>query len=570
MLKNIRISKKIYILGFTQLLLMLIIGGVAISQMSKIGVELIDIAEKNIPLSSSISRLTEHQLEQSILIERALFNIALTKPAIPSDDKHDDKHFVELKHHIDELSLTIKKEIADVESFTKNSIDLLHSQAAKDEYEHVLSQIQVIKIDSISFEDEAQKLLDFVKTAPVNKIAKAALHMEESADKLQHELADLLHEIQKFTLDSSLQAEHDEKQGIKWIIIVFLIAVVIGLILPFLIGKAIVKPINVLSKRLCEISRGDGDLTVSLDERAQDETGDVARAFNHFLDTLRTLIGNTNKQADILGGSSEIAMKAMNETVSNVEKQRVETEMVAAAVNEMSTTSHDVASNASSASKITEEVKGKVTIGQKDALETQTIINKLSQEVAEASSVIQSLVQETNNIGNVLESIQGIASQTNLLALNAAIEAARAGETGRGFAVVADEVRTLAQRTQSSTVDIQDLLTRLKSEANNAVISMDKGTESANLCLEKSAQTSKTFEEAADSVMTISDLNVQIATAAEQQSAVAEEINQNLVNISGLADVTAAGARESSEANIAITQQVNDLHSNLSVFTVSK
>ncbi len=566
MLRNIRISKKIYILGFTQLLLMLVIGGVAVTQMSKIGVELIDIAEKNIPLSGSISRLTEHQLEQSVLIERALFTVALTKPALPSDDKH----FVELKHHIDELTQTIKKEISDVETFTKTSIDSLHSQAAKDEYKSVLSQIQVIKIDSISFRDEAEKLLAFVETAPVEKIAKAAHHLEESADKLQHELADLLHEIQNFTLKSSLQAEQDEQKGIKWIIMIFIFAVVIGLILPFIIGQAIVKPINVLAKRLCEISRGDGDLTVSLDESASDETGDVARSFNQFLTMLRTLIGNTNKQADVLGESSEVAMKAMTETVTNVNKQRVETEMVAAAVNEMSTTSHDVANNASSASVITEEVKVKVATGQSDALETQAIINKLSQEVAEASSVIQNLVQETNNIGNVLESIQGIAAQTNLLALNAAIEAARAGETGRGFAVVADEVRTLAQRTQSSTVDIQELLLRLKEEANNAVVSMDKGTESANLCLEKSAQTSKTFEEAAESVMTISDLNVQIATAAEQQSAVAEEINQNLVNISSLADVTAAGAQETSEANIAITQQVNDLHSNLSVFVVSK
>jgi len=543
---------------------MVIIGGIAISQMSKIGVELVDIAEKNIPLSSSISQLTEYQLEQSILIERALFNVALTKPSIPTGNNHYD----ELKHHINELSSTIKKEIVGIESFTQSSMDSLHSKEARDEYQHVLTQVKTIKLHSNDFITEAENLLNFVESAPIDQIAKKALHLEENADRLQDEVTELLHEIQKFTLEASLKAEHDEQAGIKWIIIAFCFAVVIGLILPFIIGQAIVKPIKELASRLCEISQGDGDLTVSLSEKASDETGDVARSFNRFLTMLRTLIDNTNKQADVLGESSELAMAAMSETVSNVNKQRVETEMVAAAVNEMSTTSHDVANNALSASKITEEVKGKVVTGQSDALETQTIINQLSQEVAEASSVIQNLVQETNNIGNVLESIQGIAAQTNLLALNAAIEAARAGETGRGFAVVADEVRTLAQRTQTSTVDIQELLLRLKAEANNAVISMDKGTESANLCLEKSAQTSKTFEEAAESVITISDLNIQIATAAEQQSAVAEEINQNLVNISELADVTSAGAQETSEANIAITQQVNDLHSNLSVFTV--
>jgi methyl-accepting chemotaxis protein len=258
----------------------------------------------------------------------------------------------------------------------------------------------------------------------------------------------------------------------------------------------------------------------------------------------------------------------MRVTASNVDNQRTETELVAAAVNEMSTTTHEVARSASHAADVTQNVKDKVVEGQKDAIETQTIIKKLSEEVSEASEVIGSLVEETNNIGNVLESIQGIAAQTNLLALNAAIEAARAGETGRGFAVVADEVRTLAQRTQTSTVDIQDLLLRLKTEANNAVTSMNKGTESANSCLEKSAKTSRTFEEASDSVSQISDLNVQIAAAAEEQSAVAEEINKNIVKISELADITAQGAKETSKANSTIAKSIIDLHSNLNVFIV--
>lgn len=564
MLKNIKISNKIYILGFTQLLLMVIMGGIALNQMSKIGVELVDIAEKNIPLSSSISKLTEHQLEQSLLIERALFNIALTKGSLSTNDSH----YSELLVHINELSKTIKKEISQIESFTEGVMDSLHSEAAISEYKSVLKQMKVIKVDANSFIGEAEKLLASMESSSIAGITKQSRHLEESGDKLQHEMSRLLEEIQAFTLESSLKAEHDEQMGIKLILIAFVISLVIGFILPFVIGRAISRPIKELSLRLEEVAQGDGDLTVSLNEDAKDETGDVARAFNVFLLTLRTLIINTNKQAHILGESSEIAMEAMEGTVMNVDKQRTETEMVATAVNEMSATTHDVAKSAVSASEVTETVKEKVTNGQRDALETQTIINKLSEEVAEASSVIQSLVQETNNIGNVLESIQGIAEQTNLLALNAAIEAARAGETGRGFAVVADEVRTLAQRTQSSTVDIQDLLLRLKAEANNAVISMDKGTESAKACLIKSAQTSQVLEEAADSVIMISDLNVQIATAAEQQSCVVEEININLVNINDMADITAAGANKASEANILITQQINDLHGNLNAFVV--
>ncbi|WP_077340909.1 methyl-accepting chemotaxis protein [Pseudocolwellia agarivorans] len=564
MLKNIKIAHKIYILGFTQLFLMLIMGGIALTQMSKIGVELVDIAEKDIPLTNSISKLTEHQLEQSVLVERALFNIALTKPSL----SQSNDHFTELKSHINELSITIENEINSIETFTRNSITSLHSIEAKEEYNNALEQIAQIKQHASDFAKEVEELLAFVEVAPISEITEKAYHMEEKGDELQHEVIALLTEIQNFTLKATLQAEHDEKAGITWIMVAFAVAFVTGLILPFIIGRAITKPINELVVRLEQVAQGDGDLTITLSEKAKDETGDVARAFNAFLSMLRALIGKTNVQADDLDDASEIAMKAMSETVINVDKQRSETEMVATAVNEMSATSYDVAQNAASAAEVTETVKDKVISGQHDALETQTIIKQLSQEVADASSVIQSLVQETNNIGNVLESIQGIASQTNLLALNAAIEAARAGETGRGFAVVADEVRTLAQRTQTSTVDIQELLLRLKSEANNAVISMDKGTESANLCLTKSAQTSRMFEEAAEAVITISDLNIQIATAAEQQSVVAEEVNKNLVNISNLADITAEGARVTSEANTVIAKRVVDLHANLNAFVV--
>ena len=564
MLKNVKISQKIYILGFTQLLLMLFIGGIALTQMSKIGAELIDIAEKDIPLTNSVTLLTEHQLEQSIFIERALFNAALMKQNIHGAEKHLD----EITHEVTELAEKIIDEISAIKSFVDNSIDDLHTEEAKQEFKKLSNSINIIQSDVVAFDRDIIAFLLKIKTASLNDIALNATTLEHTEDKIQHEVVALLTEVQKFTLHAALQAEHDEQEGVKWITIAFVIALVIGLFLPYVIGRAITKPINELSSRLEEVANGDGDLTVVLSEKAKDETGDVARAFNKFLSTLRTLISTTNTQANVLGESSEFAMSEMRVTVSNVEKQRAETEMVAAAVNEMSATSHDVAQNAASAAKVTETVKEKVTSGQQGALETQAIIKQLSGEVTDASSVIQNLVQETNNIGNVLESIQGIAAQTNLLALNAAIEAARAGETGRGFAVVADEVRTLAQRTQTSTVDIQELLLRLKSEANNAVISMDKGTESANACLEKSAYTSQVFEEAAASVMTISDLNMEIATAAEQQSQVAEEVNQNLVNISELADVTLGGAEQTSKANLEMTKQIDELHNNLSAFNV--
>jgi methyl-accepting chemotaxis protein len=564
MLKHLKIANKIYTLGIFQQLLMLLMGATAILQMSKIGAELVDIAEVDIPLGEYVTLITAHQFEQTILFERALFHSALSKQNVSSSAQH----FTDLKSEVVKMSQVIDKEIVNTERFVEKSIGVMQSEEGKTKLRDALSVLKDIEKKYAILNGKMQSVLIEIDSSELPALANSVAELEVLETTLRQQLNGLLEEIQKYTEKAALQAEHDEQSGIIWIIVIFIATLIVGSILPYIIGRSITIPIRLLSSRLNEVASGDGDLTLSLDEKARDETGDVARAFNKFLAVLRELIRNTNAQADVLGASSEVAMKAMRETETNVDKQRTETEMVATAVTEMSSTTQEVAKSTEYAADLTQQVRDKVSEGQQDALETQGIIKKLSEEVADASHVIQNLVEETNSIGSVLESIQGIAAQTNLLALNAAIEAARAGESGRGFAVVADEVRTLAQRTQTSTVDIQELLLRLKSEANNAVTSMNKGSESAEACLEKSAKTSKTFEEASASVDLISDLNAQIATASEEQSAVAEEVNKNLLNISHLAEVTAEGAKNTSEANNTIAKRVIDLHANLNVFVV--
>uniref|UniRef100_A0A486XUJ2 Methyl-accepting chemotaxis protein I (Serine chemoreceptor protein) n=1 Tax=Rheinheimera sp. BAL341 TaxID=1708203 RepID=A0A486XUJ2_9GAMM len=564
MFANLKICQKIYALGFIQVGLLLAVVVVAIVQMNKIGVELVDIAERDIPLTGKITQITEHQLQQAIVFERLLFSVALNA----SDQSELHSNLSPLIAYLKQLDQKLNDEVSDAISFAASAAENMHSKEVKAEFLKVQNALRDIQNRTSQFSAELKKIVEQVDSIPLSQLAKKGHELEALDDEIQRELTTLLHEVQEFTLAASLQAESDEQAGILLIAIVGVIALLIGAFLPFVIGRSITNPIKLLSSRLTEIAVGDGDLTVRLNDNSKDETGDVARAFNKFLDTLRVLIGTTNSHADELGRSSEIAMKSMRETLTNVEQQRIETEMVAAAVNEMSSTTQDVAKSAANAAEVTQQVTSKVNEGKKVAADTQLLIKQLSEEVGEASKVIKGLVEETNNIGNVLESIQGIAAQTNLLALNAAIEAARAGESGRGFAVVADEVRTLAQRTQNSTVDIQELLTRLKTEANNAVTSMNKGSESANSCLEYIAKTSQTFEEASHSVLQISDLNITIATAAEEQSSVAEEVNKNLHRISTLAEITAEGARATSDANTTIAKRVIDLHANLNKFLV--
>ncbi len=564
MLANLKISQKIYLYGFIQLGLMALIGLFALVQMNKIGDELINIAEGDIPLSTMLTKVTEHQLEQAILLERSLFNLSM------SQQGHSDSLalFNDNKAKVIQLETQTLAELDQVETFIQEAITELHSVEAQDEYRKLLSEVQQIKPELVALKQQVSSVLNKISTEGILSSLDEIHQIEKKEDKIDHQLVALLDEIQHLTQQSALTAEHDEQRAVEIITYIFIFALIIGCALPIVIGRSISTPVNLLQQRLREVATGDGDLTLTINDSAKDETGAVAKAFNTFLSVLRDMIHNTNKQADELGKSSETALAVMRETLENVQKQQSETQMVASAVEQMSATTLQVAKNANEASKVTLKVKDRVLEGKQVADQSRSIIHQLANEVEDATTVIKTLVEETNNIGNVLTAIQGIAEQTNLLALNAAIEAARAGESGRGFAVVADEVRSLAQRTQEFTVDIQELVKRLQDEAQQAVASMDKGSESAQLCLEKSRETSSVFEEAANAVNEISDLNNQIAAAAEQQSQVAEEINQNLVNINRIAQVTTAGAQSTSDANMNIAKRLIDLHTNLNKFQI--
>jgi len=264
---------------------------------------------------------------------------------------------------------------------------------------------------------------------------------------------------------------------------------------------------------------------------------------------LRTVLGRiSDSTEDIVEVTNKLAACTDN-TVQAIFRQQQETDHVATAMNEMSATVHEVAQNTQNAASTARDASESSNAGRHLMDNIMQSINRLSDEVSLSAKTINELEEQSSNIGVVLDVIKNIAEQTNLLALNAAIEAARAGEQGRGFAVVADEVRLLAQRTQQSTEEIEKMIAELQGRTQSATQVMNECCNLAEVSVNQATEGSQSLKVIAERIESISNMNDQIATAAEEQSAVTEEINRNIVNISQSADESSQNARETHSAN---------------------
>ncbi|NHW02529.1 methyl-accepting chemotaxis protein [Stutzerimonas degradans] len=326
-----------------------------------------------------------------------------------------------------------------------------------------------------------------------------------------------------------------------------------------LLARGLVRPIRQVTAALVEIGGGGGDLTRRLDENRADELGDLARGFNRFLGSLRELIGDVLTTSERLRSAVGQVAQVVDNTATRAGRQHEMTDMVATAVHEMGLTVQEIARNASSAAQASQGARDEAVQARRVVGESIAHIEKMSGEIGEAAGSVTELAQQVASIDQVLAVIRGISEQTNLLALNAAIEAARAGEMGRGFAVVADEVRTLASRTQGSTDEIQQMIQRLKSGADNAVASMHAGQAATGTGVQASQRTGQSLGAITEQVEAISDMNTQVAAATEEQSSVTEEITRNVQGIADLAQATARDVQACRSDCQALSQLAEDL-----------
>lgn len=324
-----------------------------------------------------------------------------------------------------------------------------------------------------------------------------------------------------------------------------------------------------LLHKAAEQIRHDKDFSRRTGVNGKDELGQLGAAFDELIESFQHALRDVSNTSAHLAAAANEMSAVSRETSDSVNRQRLETDQVATAMNEMAATVQEVARSTSSAADAASDADTEARAGSRVVHQTIDAIDTLANEVEKAASVIQKLETDSEEIGKVLEVIQGIAEQTNLLALNAAIEAARAGEQGRGFAVVADEVRTLASRTQQSTAEINDMIERIRHGTREAVRVMEESQASARRSVQQAAQAGASLDTITNAIRAISDLNAQIASAAEEQRAVAEEINRNIINISNAADQSAEQASKTSQESHELAQLADHLRSLVAQFKIS-
>ena len=347
---------------------------------------------------------------------------------------------------------------------------------------------------------------------------------------------------------------------------VTLLALLIGSLSAVLITRQITGPLNATRLTLQRIA--DGDLTHQEQITRRDEFGELQLGVQRMATSLRELIGRIHDSVTQIASAAEELSAVTEQTRVGINSQKEETDQVATAMQEMSATVHDVARNAEQASLAATSANGEARNGDEVVNQAISQIERLADEVTRSTEAMEMLKQESSKIGTVMDVIKAVADQTNLLALNAAIEAARAGEAGRGFAVVADEVRSLAQRTQQSTEEIEALVAAVHSGTQQVASRLQSSHALAGSSVELTRTAGAALGSITNSVANIQSMNQQIAAAAEQQSAVAEEISRSVVNVRDVAEQSATGSDQTATSSIELARLGNELQVLVSRFRV--
>lgn len=449
-------------------------------------------------------------------------------------------------------------------------LDEKYVDKLKNNVSKLLTSVQASSFSSAK-KQEVSKLINAYKNAFLNlAISQKELGYNDkmgSRNKMRNVVYQVDNELKKLLSHSEAAVIEDVKFINTLAYSLFAVVLVVALVSAWLIGKSILDRISSLQTTMNNIAQSN-DLTIEVDVSGGDELSEMATVFNHMLTNFRSLIVEVNHSVTTLNTATGNLAENIYNANEGVETQMQQTDLVATAVTEMVATVDEIATNTREAAYKAELTNSNAGKGKDGVEQTINQIGQLSDKLLDSENVVKELEKESVTIASVLGVIRGIAEQTNLLALNAAIEAARAGEQGRGFAVVADEVRTLASRTQDSTQEIETIIGLLQKRTQEIVTLMAQCRSQGEESAEQASSAGAMLDEITQDVALIMDMNSAIATAIQEQSTVASEVNQHVVMIRDVTEQSGDSAKQNEQMSEELSQQAQVLTTEVSRFTV--
>ncbi|MGI2175177.1 methyl-accepting chemotaxis protein [Shewanella ulleungensis] len=462
---------------------------------------------------------------------------------------------------IQQVTNTINQKKQQIEKTINDYRVLISSpeeQALVDEFDGLYRQYLAVQVDLLRLSennnnDEAKALFLGNSLAAYSRYSATLV-----------ELSDL---NERSALAASEYGDIIYDRSMNIMIIAVIVVTIIIILMALRISTLLVSSISIIQHAMIKMSQGD--LSVHIDNQGENELGVLSDCLNKTAEQFAKLTQQLISVADTVDNSSQTLASTMEQADSNSQNMLMQVEQVATAVNEMSSTAMDISRNATEAESSAIEANQSVDKGHHALQESNKISDKINHSIKESTEIVNQLKSYSNEIGAVIEVINGISEQTNLLALNAAIEAARAGEQGRGFAVVADEVRTLAGKTQTSTINIQEIITKLQNQASKADEYMQSNAYLIDEAQKIAQEVRDSFSDIALSVSRISEMNSLVATASTEQSSVTDDISKNITQMVDMVNQNVAGISHSSKASIDLSKQSSNQKKVLSFFTIN-